>query len=82
MTWLWILAIVAQSADASLTCRQMQRGARELNPFLGQSCGQVIAMKTAAMGIVPLLPESKQKWALGALAVGGSVGVTVTIALK
>ena len=82
MTWLWVLAIVAQSADAGYTCRNLSRGARELNPMLPQSCAGIVAIKTASFGIVPLLPKEKQKFALGILAAGGGIGLGVTIALK
>ena len=82
MMWLWILAIVAQSADAGVTCHNLRRGAVERNPVLPNSCAGIVAMKAGSFGTVPLLPESKQRFALGLLAAGGAVGVTVTIVLK
>ena len=82
MTWLWILAIVAQSADAGYSCHALHHGARELNPLLGQSCARIVVTKASMIGVVPLLPEPSQKWMLGALVVSGGVGVSVSIALK
>lgn len=82
MTWLWILAIVAQSADAGYTCHNLSRGAVERNPLLPNSCAGIVAMKAGSFGVVPLLPQSKRKYALGILTVGGGVGLGVTIALK
>ena len=82
MTWLWILAIVAQSADAGYTCYRLRQGAVERNPFLPQSCAGIVAMKSASFGIVPLLPKDQRKWGLVALAAGGSIGVGVTISLR
>ena len=82
MIWLWILAIVAQTADAGYTCHRLSQGAREMNPFLPQSCAGIVAMKSAALATAPLWPRSTQKWVLGALTVSGGVGLTLSIALK
>lgn len=82
MTWFWILAIVAQSADAGYTCHRLANGARELNPVYGQSCAQVVAVKSAGMASIALFPKSRQKWLLSAAIVNGGVGVGLTIALK
>ena len=82
MTWLWILAIVAQSADAGYSCHRLHQGAREINPLFGQSCTRIIVTKAAVIGTVPLWPDKSQKWMLGALIVGGGVAVSVSITLK
>ena len=80
MIWLWILALVAQSADAGYTCHRLSQGAREVNAVLPQSCAGIVAIKSAAIITVPFWPASKQKWALTALTIYGGVGVGVSMA--
>lgn len=80
MTTLLLLALLAQSADAAVACRHVSRGARELNPMLPQSCAGIIGIKAAAFGLVALSPHKRVGF--GVLAVGGGIGVGVSIALR
>lgn len=83
MTWFWILAIVAQSADLGYSCHRFKQGAREVNPFLPQSCVGIAAIKSAMFAAVPFQKtEDDKKFMLTVLAVGGGVAVTLSIALK
>ena len=82
MIWLWILAIVAQTADTALTCQRFRQGAREINPWLPHSCVGIASIKGSILGLTPFLPKDDQRYVLTVLAVGGGVGVTLSIALK
>lgn len=82
-TLLLVLALSLQMADAAQTCHLLKQGAREFNPVLGQSCAQVVGVKTAMLALVPLWPAGRGRRAyLTGLAIGGGVGVGVTLALR
>ena len=76
---LLLLAILAQTADAALTCRALAQGAREVNPFLPQSCGGIVAIKAGLLAATPIWKGRTQRVYLGSLAAAGSAGVTLTI---
>lgn len=83
MTWLAILAILAQTADAAVSCQGIHSGRMyEANPILPNSCAGIVAVKVSTLAVVPLLPRAQRKWALGVVAVAGSVGVTVSLIAK
>lgn len=79
MDWLLLIAILSQSLDAANTCHKLNSGNyKELNPIFGQSCGQVIAVKSSLF--TPFLFTNNKGWKIG-LIVGGGVGITLSIAL-
>lgn len=83
MDWLRLLAVLVNLADAAQTCELLNKGGRELNPLLPQSCKGVIAVKMAAITPLFVLPDSRfrRTWTIGVL-VGGSVGTGVTLLLR
>lgn len=81
MDWLLVLAILAQSADATYSCKA-PNGGRELNPLLGQSCRSVVLRKSAAFTpILVLPPKYGVAWKAGLIG-GGVGGLTVSIVLN
>ena len=84
MSRLLLLALLAQTADAALTCRTLaQPGHREWNRVMGATCGQIVTRK-ALIGGVPLVllrGRARTAWTIGLTAAGG-VGVGVTVALR
>lgn len=81
-TLLLLLALTLQTADGVNTCRGLERGGRELNPVLGQSCFRLAAVKAAVFLPVPILSRPARRLYLGALATAGGVGFTVTWAIN
>lgn len=83
MTWLWILAIVAQLLDTGFTCQRLRQGGLETNPWVPQSCIGITAIKGAMFASAAVQKsEDDKKFMLTVLIVGGGVGVTLSIALK
>lgn len=79
---LLLLAILVQTADAALTCRALASGGREVNPFLPQSCGGIVAIKAGLLAATPLWEGRTRRLYLGSLAASGAAGVTLTIAFR
>jgi hypothetical protein len=79
-TALLLLALLAQAADATITCDQLRHGAREQNPMMGHTCTQIATRKALLVGGVALVPYRRARLALTVgLIGGGSIGVTVNL---
>lgn len=83
-TLLFTLALLAQTADAALTCRTLAEGGREVNPALvrvgATSCAPIVAVKVGAVAAIPLFPKGPwRRVYMGTLVASGAVGVTFTL---
>lgn len=81
-TVLLVLALTLNAADATVTCRDLAAGQRELNPLLGgrhATCGRVVATKAAAFAVVPLFKGRFRTAWLGGVAVGGGAGLVISL---
>lgn len=80
-TFLFVLALVAQTADGVNTCRGINQGAaREANPLMPHSCAGVVAVKSAYLGAALALPHKRLTF--GAIAAGGAIGFTLSVKTK
>ena len=79
MSW-FLLAVWLQALDAYTACYNLNRGGIEYNPILGNTCKTVIIRKVMIAGIGYTLFDNKKVSI--ALAVSGSVGISITIALN
>lgn len=78
-TWLFLIALSLNGADAAITCRQLRQEQTELNPVMGQSCGRIVGVKAAFLALTPVIDRRWRNWYLGSLAVGGGIGVAVSL---
>lgn len=79
MDWLLLLAILAQTADATVTCANLRAGGQELNPLVPSTCRGAILQKAAIVTIAAAWPARTRRWALGTVAAAGVVGATVSL---
>lgn len=80
-TLLLVLTLALNAADAVVTCDGLRRGGRELNPVLGQSCARVIGVKAGVIAAALPLPTRPRRVLLAGTAIGGGLGVTLTLTL-
>jgi hypothetical protein len=82
MTKWVLLALLAQGADASVSCYQLaQPHRRELNPLLPSSCAGIVAVKAAALTPLVVFHGKHRTLFAGAMLASGVAGVTVTLVL-
>ena len=82
MTRWVVLAIVAQLADAGVSCYALSKPhRRELNPLLPTSCAGQVGVKAAALTPLGFLHGRDQTIYAAAMLGSGVVGVTLTVVL-
>ena len=80
--WL-ILAVLAQAADAAVTCEALSHPhRREANPLLPSSCAGIVAVKAGATASLFGLSGRAQTIGAGVLIGSGVAGVTFTVILS
>lgn len=79
MNWFILLAILTQAGDAYTSCRNINKGFHEFNPFLGNTCHSIILNKSIiTAGMYILFPGHKKLVSFGLIGAGG-VGITVNL---